>query len=90
MAVESVGMDVLIKFGASRSNRFRDIRECDFVSNERTNERKLAYPSSAKRIRVSPKNYTKRPVGKDPKNTNIPNANFSYQTINQSKPRRRF
>ena len=37
VAVDSVGMDVPIKFGDSRSNGFRDIRGTDFVSNERTN-----------------------------------------------------
>ena len=57
MAVGNVGMDVPIKFGDSRSNRFRDIRGADFViSDFRTNERKLAYANSAKRYRVSLKN----------------------------------
>ena len=37
--VNNVGMDVSIKFGDSISNRFRDIRGADFVSNERTDER---------------------------------------------------
>ena len=36
VAVDNVGVDVHIKFGDSRSNRFRDIRGADFVSNERT------------------------------------------------------
>ena len=39
VAVDNVGVDVRIKFGRSRSNRFRDIRGADFVSNEQTNER---------------------------------------------------
>ena len=52
VAVDNVGVDVPIKFGDSRSNRLRDIRGADFVSNER----KLAYPNSEKRNRVSPKN----------------------------------
>ena len=39
VAVENVGMDVLVKFGDSRSNGFRAIRRADFVSNERTDER---------------------------------------------------
>ena len=47
----------LVILGDSRSKCFRDIRGADFVSNEWTN-RKLAYPNSAKRIRVSPKNGT--------------------------------
>ena len=34
-----VGVDVHIKFGDSRSNRFRDSRGADFVSNERTDKR---------------------------------------------------
>ena len=38
-AVGNVGMDVLIKFGDSRSNGFRDIRGADFVSNKRTSDR---------------------------------------------------
>ena len=37
-AVDNVGVDVHIKFGDSRSNRFRDIRGADFVTYERTNE----------------------------------------------------
>ena len=37
--VDNVGVDVHIKFGDSRSNRFRDIRGADFVTYERTNER---------------------------------------------------
>ena len=36
MAVDNVGMNVLIKIGDSRSNGFRDIRGADFGSNERT------------------------------------------------------
>ena len=36
VAVDNVGMDVHIKFADSRSNRFRDIREADLLSNERT------------------------------------------------------
>ena len=35
MAVDNVGWDVPVNFGDSRSNGFRDIREADFVSNER-------------------------------------------------------
>ena len=57
VAVDSAGVDIRIKFGDSRSNRFRDIRGADFVSNER----KLAYPNSAKRNCVSPKNVHVRP-----------------------------
>ena len=34
--VDSVAMDVPIKFGDSSSNGFRDIRGTEFVSNERT------------------------------------------------------
>ena len=45
LAVDNVGVDVHIKFGDSRSNRFRDIRGADFVSNERTNEQDEAYPN---------------------------------------------
>ena len=51
MAVDNVGMDVLIKFGDSRSNRFRDIRGAFFVSNERMNIDE-AYPNSAKRLKI--------------------------------------
>ena len=47
VAVDNVGVDVPVKFGDSRSNRFRDIRGADF-------ERKLAYSNSAKRECVSP------------------------------------
>ena len=36
VAVDNVGVDVLIKFGVSRSNGFRDIRVVDCMSNERT------------------------------------------------------
>ena len=58
--VDNVGVDVHIKFGDPRSNRFQDIRGANFVTyertNERTNERKLAYSNRAKRNRVSPKN----------------------------------
>ena len=36
--VDNVGVDVHIKFGDSRSSRFRDIRGADFVTYERTNE----------------------------------------------------
>ena len=36
VAVDNVGMDVLIKLGNSRSNGLRDIPGADFVSNERT------------------------------------------------------
>ena len=54
--IDNVGMGVPIKCGDCRSNGFRDIRGADFVSNERTNEQKLAYSNSAKRYRVSPKN----------------------------------
>ena len=46
VAVDNVGVDVHIKFGDSRSNRFRDVRGADFV----TNERNLGYPNSAKRL----------------------------------------
>ena len=35
VAVDNVAVDVPIKFGDSRSNRFRDIRGADFVTNER-------------------------------------------------------
>jgi hypothetical protein len=45
VAVDNVGVDVHIKFGDSRSNRFRDIRGADFVSNERTDERTKTSPS---------------------------------------------
>ena len=34
VGVESVGMDVRVKFGDSRSHGFRDIRGAVFVSNE--------------------------------------------------------
>ena len=50
MAVDNVGIDVLIKFGGSRSNGFLDIQGADLVSNERTNIGE-AYPNSAKRPR---------------------------------------
>ena len=56
VGVDNIGTDVRMKFGDSRSNGFRDIRGANFVSNERTNERKLAYPNCAKRYGVSPKN----------------------------------
>ena len=48
--VDNVGMDVPIKFGHSRSNGFRDIREAHFASDERTLAE--AYPNSAKRNRL--------------------------------------
>ena len=51
MAIENVGVEVPVKFGVSRSNGFRDIRGGNFVSNERTNEHKMANHNSA-----SPKN----------------------------------
>ena len=38
MSVDSVRMDVHVKFDDSSSNGFRDIRGADFVSNERMNE----------------------------------------------------
>ena len=38
VTVESVGMDVRVKFGDFRSNGSQDIRQADSVSNERTNE----------------------------------------------------
>ena len=40
-------MDVPIKVGDSTSNGFREIRDADFVSNERTLAQ--VYPNSAKR-----------------------------------------
>ena len=55
VAVDNVGMGIRIKFGAFRSNGFRDIRGADFVSNDRTNIAK-GYSNSAKRDGVSPKN----------------------------------
>ena len=45
MAVDNVGVDVPIKCGDSRSNRFRDIRGADFVTNKRTNTSLSKYPS---------------------------------------------
>ena len=39
VAIENIGVDIPIKFGDSRSNRFGDIRGANFVSNERTDER---------------------------------------------------
>ena len=40
VAIDNVGVDVSIKFGDSKSNRFRDIRGADFVTYQRTNENK--------------------------------------------------
>ena len=52
-AIDNVGGDVLVKFGDSMSNSFRDIRGADFVSNEHDRE----YPNSAGRLSgISPKN----------------------------------
>ena len=42
MAVECVGMDVLVKFGVSMSKASRAIRLSGFVSNERTWARSIA------------------------------------------------
>ena len=39
VAIDNVGVDVHIKIGDSRSNRFRDIRGADCVTYERTNKR---------------------------------------------------
>ena len=36
VAVDNIGMNVCVTFSYSRSNGFRDIREADFVLNERT------------------------------------------------------
>ena len=48
-AVDNAGLDVPVELGNSRSNGSRDIREADFVSDERT------YPIRQKRLRsVSP------------------------------------
>ena len=52
MAIDNVGMDVLIKLGNSRSNGFLDIRGADFMSNEQTNEQDEAYLNSATRYRL--------------------------------------
>ena len=59
MVVDNVCVDVPIKFvGDSRSNGFRDTGGADFRV-ERTNIG-VAYPNSAKRERVSPKDWTGR------------------------------
>ena len=55
LAVDTVGVDFHIKSGDSRSSGFRYIRGADFVSNAQTSITE-AYPNSAKRVRVSPKN----------------------------------
>ena len=48
VAVDSVGMDVYIKYGDSRSSGFRDIRGADFVSNEQDE----AHPNSVKCLKL--------------------------------------
>ena len=45
VAVDNVSMAVPVKFGASRSSGFQEIRGADFVLDERTG------PNSVKRLR---------------------------------------
>ena len=51
MAAYHVGVDVLVKFGDSRSNGFRDIRGAVFALNERTNEHDDAYIPIARNLK---------------------------------------
>ena len=44
MAVDNVGMNVLIKFGDFSSNGFRDIRGADFASKDERMNIGEAYP----------------------------------------------
>ena len=53
MAVGNVGVDVHVQLDGSRSNGFRDIREVDFVSNERTI---MTKPIQIERNAFQPKN----------------------------------
>ena len=47
--VEQVGMNVHIKFGESRSNRFRDIRLRQFVTNDDNDDNGAGHHIRAKR-----------------------------------------